>query len=164
MLSWKKAKVFVNDDLFLRMNDYSQSVIGSKDDHFREYEKLKFLQKNLTGLSLEAIDEYSVAIGKLYRWILFAMEIRIEDIRQRREHKDDLRKQRLECQEKEKERNDKRNAMHDEAKLQFDDKIAADLEAKKQEAIDNPPEVAEGEEEQPPAADEEDFRPEFDAT
>jgi hypothetical protein len=41
---------------------------------------------------MESIDDYSVAIGKLYRWVLFAMEVRIEDIRQRREHKDDLRR------------------------------------------------------------------------
>jgi len=43
-------------------------------------------------MSLESIDEYSMAIGKLYRWVMFAMEVRIEDIRQRREHNDDLRK------------------------------------------------------------------------
>jgi hypothetical protein len=43
-LSWKKAKVFINDDIFSRMNDYSVNVIGAKDEHFREYEKLKFLQ------------------------------------------------------------------------------------------------------------------------
>jgi len=90
-LSWKKAKIFVNDDLFSRMNDYSQAVIGAKDEPFREYEKLGFLQANLQGLTLESVDEFSVAIGKLYRWILFAMEIRMEDIRQRREHKRDLR-------------------------------------------------------------------------
>jgi len=61
-------------------------------------------------MNLEAIDEYSAAIGKLYRWILFAMEIRIEDITQRREHKEDLRRLRKEATEKEKERNDKRSA------------------------------------------------------
>jgi hypothetical protein len=53
--------------------------------------------------------------------------------------------------------------MHDEAKNQFDDKVAADIEAKKQEALDNPPEVVEGEE-PPPADDDEPFVPEFDAT
>jgi hypothetical protein len=46
-LSWKKAKVFINDDLFIRMNEYTQSAAGSKDEYFREYEKLKFLQHNL---------------------------------------------------------------------------------------------------------------------
>lgn len=39
---------------------------------------------------------------------MFAMEIRIEDIRQRREHKEDMRKIRSEAIEKEKERGDKR--------------------------------------------------------
>lgn len=48
-------------------------------------------------MTLEAIDEYSMAIGKLFRWIMFAIEVRIEDIRQRREHKRDLRAQRAEA-------------------------------------------------------------------
>lgn len=146
------------------MNEYCQSVIGAKDEHFREYEKLKFLQKNLHGFSIEAIDEYSIAIGKLFRWVMFAMEIRIEDIRQRREHKDDLRKMRLEAQEKEKERQDKRNAGHDEAKRIFDEKIETEMEAKKQEKLDNPPaEVAEGEEAPPEEEEEEPYIPEFEA-
>lgn len=97
-LSWKKAKIFVNSDLFERMNDYQNTVIGPKDDFFREYEKLRFLQQNLQGVNLEQLDEYSVALGKLYRWIMFAMEIRMEDIRQRREHKELLKQQRLEAQ------------------------------------------------------------------
>ena len=111
-------------------------------------------------MNLETIDEYSVAIGKLYRWIMFAMEIRIEDIRARREHKDDLRRIRAETQEKEKERQDKRNAMHEEAKLKFDEGIQNDIEAKKQEALDNPPEVVEGEE---PPPEEEPYVPEFES-
>lgn len=122
-LSWKKAKVFVNDDLFVKMNEYQTNVIGPKEDHYREYEKLRFLQKNLLDINIDKVDEYSVAIGKLLRWILFAMEIRIEDIRQRREHKDDLRKAKEEAELKEKERTDKKTAKHDEAKLEFDDKV-----------------------------------------
>ena len=113
-------------------------------------------------MSLESIDEYSMAIGKLYRWVMFAMEVRIEDIRQRREHNDDLRKQRAEAQEKEKERQDKRNAGHDEAKKIFDEKVEAELEAKKQEKLDAPPvEVAEGEEPPPEEEEEEPYVPEF---
>lgn len=97
MLSWKKAKIFINDDLFMKMNDYQTNVIGPQESPYREYEKLRFLQKNLTGINLDQVDEYSAAVGKLYRWIMFAMEIRCEDIRQRREHKEDLRKSRAEA-------------------------------------------------------------------
>lgn len=113
----------MNDDLFVKMNEYQTNVIGPKEDHYREYEKLRFLQKNLLDINIDKVDEYSVAIGKLLRWILFAMEIRIEDIRQRREHKDDLRKAKEEAELKEKERTDKKTAKHDEAKLEFDDKV-----------------------------------------
>ena len=113
------------------MSEYSQRVIGYNDEMFREYEKLRFLQKNLHGLKLEDIDEYSAAIGKLYRWIMFAMEVRIEDIRQRRETKDDQRRMRSEAMEKEKERQDKRNAMFEEAKAKFDEGVQTEIEAKK---------------------------------
>ena len=50
--------------------------------------------------------------------------------------------------------------MHDEAKIKFDDGIQNEIEAKKQEALDNPPEVVEGEE---PPPEEEPYVPEFEA-
>jgi hypothetical protein len=82
---WKKSKVFLNDDLFTKMGDYWPS--GPKEDAYKEYERLKFIQNNLAGISEEAVDEYSVALGKLLRWIHLAVELRITDIRTRREEK-----------------------------------------------------------------------------
>jgi len=52
--------------------------------------------------------------------------------------------------------------MHDEAKIQFDEKVQIDLEAKKQELIDNPPEPLEEGVEPPP--EDEPFVPEFEAS
>lgn len=101
-LSWKKAKVYINDDLFAKMGEYWP--YGPKDEDFREYERLRFIQTNLKGIHEDAVDEYSVALGKLYRWLQFAIDIRLEDIRQRREHKKELRAMRAEAQEKERER------------------------------------------------------------
>lgn len=40
------------------------------------------------------MDEYSIALGKLLKWILFAVELRIEDVMKRRDHKTKLREER----------------------------------------------------------------------
>jgi hypothetical protein len=61
---------------------------------------LKFLQKNLDALNEDAIDEYSVPLGKLYRWVVMALDIRIEDIRRRKEEKANLKSEREEAQSK----------------------------------------------------------------
>lgn len=82
-LEWKKAKVLINDDMFARMGDYYP--IGPKEDDYKEYEKLKFVQSNLEGISEEQVDEYSIALGKLLRWIKVAIEVRYTDVKNRRE-------------------------------------------------------------------------------
>lgn len=98
--------MFINDDLFAKMGEYW--AYGPKDEEFKEYEKLQFLQTNLKGIQEDAVDEYSVALGKLHRWVVFAIDIRVEDIRQRREHKKELRAMRAEATEKERERQERR--------------------------------------------------------
>lgn len=105
-LMWKKSKVFLNDDLFTKMGDYWPS--GPKEDAYKEYERLKFIQNNLAGISEEAVDEYSVALGKLLRWIHLAVELRITDIRTRREEKARFRAARADAIEQDKARTEKR--------------------------------------------------------
>jgi len=74
-----------NDDMFLKMSEYWP--FGPKEDKYRDYEKLKFIKQNLEGITEEQVDEYSVALGKLYRWIHLAIEFRIEDVKIRRKQK-----------------------------------------------------------------------------
>lgn len=50
---------------------------GSKDESYKEYEKLKFTKENLADYKEEDVDEYSVALGKLFRWINLAIDTRI---------------------------------------------------------------------------------------
>jgi hypothetical protein len=83
---------------------------GAKEENYKEYEKLRFIQKNLEGISEEAVDEYSVALGKILRWIKLAIFVRTEDLKIRRAQKKQLRAERQEALDKEKERMDKRNA------------------------------------------------------
>jgi hypothetical protein len=159
-LSWKKAKVFISDDLFAKMGEYW--AYGPKDEEFKEYEKLMFIQNNLKGIAEDTVDEYSVALGKLHRWVLFAIDIRIQDIRQRRESKKELRAMRAEAMEKERERQEKRAAQFEDAKLAFDEKAEADY---RQEKADREADAAaEGEEPAEEVPDDESIgRAQFDA-
>jgi regulator of protease activity HflC (stomatin/prohibitin superfamily) len=97
---------------------------------------LKFLQKNLDALNEDAIDEYSVPLGKLYRWVVMALDIRIEDIRRRKEEKANLKSEREEAQSKAQEREDKKNEELEAAKQAFEDKINAELEKQADEDQD----------------------------
>jgi hypothetical protein len=85
-LEWKKAKSFLNnDELFIRMSEYWP--FGPKEEAYKEYQKLKFVQENLSQIPEDQVDEYSVALGKLFRWINLAIEVRIEDLKVRRSNK-----------------------------------------------------------------------------
>lgn len=42
----------------------------------------------------EQVDEYSVALGKLFRWLQAAIDLREEDVMQRREHIQKLKEER----------------------------------------------------------------------
>lgn len=105
-LQWKKACKFVNEELFARMGDYWP--IGSKEENFKAYERLAFIKANLEGIREEDVDEYSVAIGKLLRWMHLAIEVRFEDVKLRRANKLALQKARENAQAQEDERYEKR--------------------------------------------------------
>lgn len=84
-LDWKKAKSFLNEEMFTKMGDFWP--IGPKETAYKEYEKMKFVSSSIAGINEEDIDEYSIALGKLYRWLKLAIEVRIEDVRMRRNNK-----------------------------------------------------------------------------
>jgi len=148
-LEWKKVKIFLKDDeLFTRMSEYWP--FGPKEETYKEYQKLKFIQDNLDGIADDVVDEYSAALGKLLRWVRLAIDVRVEDMKVRRAHKKQLRNERQEALDKEAERNEKRNAEFEAAKGAYDAKIEEEREARKAAA-------EEGEE------PEDDEAPEFDA-
>ena len=84
-LLWKQCKMFINDDLFAKMGDFWPP--GPKEDQYKAHEQLKFIQGCLNEYDLKDVEDYSIALGKIYRWISLAIELRKEDVRQRRETK-----------------------------------------------------------------------------
>lgn len=67
---------------------------GPKDNEFKEYQKIRFLKRNIYGIEPEMVDEYSVALGKLYRWLLLALDLRVDDVVKRLEKTAKLREER----------------------------------------------------------------------
>ena len=46
---------------------------------------LAFLKKNIDSVEEEKVDEYSVIMGRIHRWVTQALELRIDDVRSRRD-------------------------------------------------------------------------------
>lgn len=78
-LLWKKAKQFINEDLFAKMTEHWPC--GPKDHAYKEYEKLAFVQRCLNEYNINEVEDYSIALGKIMRWILQAIELRTEDVK-----------------------------------------------------------------------------------
>jgi hypothetical protein len=92
MLEWKIAKEKIDDAFFKSIADYQP--FGPKLEEFKLYQKLRFIKKNVEGIEPEFVDEYSVTVGRLYRWMLAAIELREMDVSKRRNHSAYLRKER----------------------------------------------------------------------
>lgn len=91
-LLWKKAKIFINDELFSKMGEYWPN--GPKEDTFKEYEKLKYIQDCISSYDEKEVEAYSLALGKLREWIQQAIDLRTMNVKQRRDQKEALQRQR----------------------------------------------------------------------
>ena len=78
MIEWKKAKNLLNEDFFKRLGEYNP--FGPKHESNSLYQSLRFLKRNFDKYEPEHIDEYSIALGKLFRWLLLAVDLREEDV------------------------------------------------------------------------------------
>ena len=56
------------------------------------------------------VDEYSVTVGRIYKWLLMAIEMRIDDVLNRRAKKEQQRKDRDKAIDNEEKREKKRDS------------------------------------------------------
>lgn len=81
-LEWKKAKQVLlgpNEDgaeFFKRLSEFNP--FGAKENDFIPYQRLKFIKTNVKRFEAapETVDEYSVPLGKLLRWLLLSVDVR----------------------------------------------------------------------------------------
>jgi hypothetical protein len=163
-LAWKKASLFMAnstpESVYFKMNEYWP--IGPKDGEYKEYQKLKFIRENIEGINEEDVDEYSITLGKIYRWLLMALELRIEDVSSRKKTKEKEREYRADAIERETDRLERYASQLQEEKDAYDQKLEAEKDAKdaaKEEADDA---AAPEEEDADIEFDEEEFKAKFD--
>ena len=111
----KKLRSLINEDLFIRMSKYAP--IGQKSDEYKEYQMLNFLDKNIASVEEDKIDEYSVILGRIHRWVTQAIDLRIEDVRNRRDTIAVLKFEREQAVTEDQNRTEKREASLEEKKL-----------------------------------------------
>lgn len=97
---------------------------------------MKFLKKNLETYDEEKVDEYSVVLGRLFRWLSYAIEVRCDDVVSRRDHKELLKKERAEAIAADQDRSAKLEEQLTIAKDAFNEKVDADLAAAADEEAD----------------------------
>lgn len=83
-------------------------------DDYIAYQKLAFLRKNLEAIEEEKVEEFSMVLAKIYRWVVTAIELRIEDVQSRRNHSAFLRYEREQAIKEDAARTEKRQAALDE--------------------------------------------------
>ena len=82
-VEFKKVKALINDQLFERMSKYQP--FGQSEATYKQYQKLSFIKKNIDSLEEDKVDDYSVILGRIFRWVSIAVDLRIEDVKNRRD-------------------------------------------------------------------------------
>ena len=87
-LEWKKCRHLLaknpaaEEDLFTLIGNYWP--FSPKEEEYKEYQKLVFVKDNVDALDEAAVDAYSIALGQLFRWLKQAIDLRIDNVKERR--------------------------------------------------------------------------------
>lgn len=122
------------------MSNYNP--FGPKEGEYKEYQKIDFIRRNVEEITEDGIDDYSVTVGKLYRWLMMTIELRIADVRDRRSKKAQLKQEREEAIERENDRKEKRD-------LEVQEKLEAAIAAQEEAEAKAAEGEGSGEDEQP---------------
>ena len=130
-LDFKRAKTLINEDLFDRMARYNP--FGQREEVIKDYQKLSFLKRTIESVEEEKVDEYSVILGRIHRWVTQALDLRIEDVRNRRDTVAQLKHEREQALAEDKARTEKKEAALEEKKAvsgEIADKFSNSLKEK----------------------------------
>lgn len=162
-LEWKKCRKLLaknsieEEDLFASLGNYWP--FAPKDDEYKEYQKLAFIFDNISVINEEQVDDYSIALGQLFRWLRQAVDLRIENVKSRRARQRKLTEERQDATDKEAERCERREEELEKAKEAFAEAVR---EQKEQKAKEKGSDEEEEEAEEDPEFEEENFLLKFD--
>ena len=117
-LDFKRARNLINDKLFQGIGSYCP--FGPKEEEFLTYQKLSWLKKNIDSVDEEKVEEQSMVLYKVLNWVKNAIELRIDDVVERRNHSAQLKKEREDAITADADRTAKMNAAEEEAKAVSD--------------------------------------------
>ena len=109
-LKWKLAKNLLSpkSNLWDLMNEYE--AVGQKDDEYREYQSINFIERNIENYYVEDADAYQASlVGRVMRWVQAAVKLRRADIVRRKalfRRAKELREEAIVNEQKRKERLD----------------------------------------------------------
>ena len=146
-LCWKKAKTLWDDTMLNRVRAYGP--FGAKGELYKAYQTVNFVEKLLGDIEQEQIDAYSVALGRLHKWLRFAIDVRKGDVQRRKDEKERLKEEKEAADEQIREREERFREQLEKEKAEFE----ANLENE---------ELEEGAE--PPKFNEEEFKTKFEET
>lgn len=81
---WKTAKKEMNENFIEKMLSFK--VTGPKPQQFAPYQTLNFIERNIGEIDPQKVDDYNLALGKLFRWLKIAIDSRKADIIRRKAH------------------------------------------------------------------------------
>ena len=150
-LDFKLAKELIDETLFTKMGQYAPA--GQREGEFKPYQKISFLRNNIADLDEEKVESHCLVMGKVLRWIQMALEIRCDDVVNRRDTVEYIKQDREQSMRAEAERLKKFDTELAEKKQIFEE---AQAEAAKEA------EEAEGDDKKEPVQfDEGEFKVEF---
>ena len=80
------------------------------------------MKRTIESMEEDKVDEYSVILGRIYRWVSQALELRIDDVRNRRDTVAILKHEREQALAEDNARSEKRKAALEEKEQEHEDK------------------------------------------
>lgn len=128
-LDFKKAKELLDDHFLMRMQQYNPCGERPSDQFtFHSYQKLSFLKQNIADIEDDKVEEFSVVMLKLLKWMQLAIEIRIDDVVRRRDAVEIYRYDRANFLKQDEARKEKYEKELAEKKSAFEEAVDAELQ------------------------------------
>jgi hypothetical protein len=124
---WKIAKKQIGEEFLKKLMGYNPS--GSKAGEYRRYHLLNFIERNIEGLVAEEVEQVSVLLAKLLKWLQLALLVRKEDIVKRKSLKRREKEDREQKIQQKQERDEKKVADLQKAIEDFEEERKEDIEA-----------------------------------
>lgn len=83
---------------------FKYNPVGPKEQEFKPYQKVNFIEKLVADIDIEAVEGYSLTLVKMLSWVRLAIEVRRENVIKRILNIKRLKAEREAALEQEKER------------------------------------------------------------